>query len=145
MSSASDRPSEQTASVNPLLQSALEQFREECYLYNEAVGSFNTHLDNHRDRRDLHDVPFREPITAHEAFGPALEGNPDAIDALITYLIDQGHLDSRVRRHPRSYPVHVEAVEHLELAREPLVSTLEEALHHTKEGGQAASNGRVGE
>lgn len=133
MSSITDRDRGQS-SAGPLLQSALDQVREDCLLYNEAVGSYNTHLDNHRDRRDLHDVPFRPPVTAHDAFADALDGDRDAIEALLAHLIDQAHLDSRLRRHPRTYPIHIEAVEHLQIARERLATTLEEALRHIHDG-----------
>lgn len=117
-------------STRTLLRSALAQFHEDSRLYNEAVGSYNTHLDNHRDRRDLDDLPFRDPITAHDDFDDAIDGDGSAIEALLAHLIDQAHLDSQLRRHPRTYPVHVEAVEHLQIAREQLVTTLEEALRH---------------
>jgi hypothetical protein len=115
------------------LQSALDQFREDCRLYHEAVGSYNTHLDNHRDRCDLHAIPFRAPITAHDGFDAAIDGDCAAIEELLEHLIGQAHLDSELRRHPRTYPIHVEAVEHLEIARERLVTTLEEALRHERE------------
>lgn len=125
-----ERSHSQSLDADTLLQSALDQFHEECRRYNEAIGSYNTHLDNHRDRRGLRNIPFRDPITAHETFDSALNGNRSAIKALLTYLIDQAHLDSQLRRHPRTYPIHVEATEHLQIAREQLISTLEEALHH---------------
>lgn len=131
MVSTPERSRSQPARANPQLHSGLEQLQEDCQLYNEAVGSYNTHLDNHRDRRDLHDLPFRASIAAHDACGAALDGDPAAIDTLLTYLLDQAHLDSQLRRHPRTYPVHTEAVEHLQLARDQLISTLEEILHHT--------------
>jgi hypothetical protein len=134
-SSTNGRTRNETALSRTRLQSALDQFREDCRLYNEAVGSYNTHLDNHRDRRDLHDVPFRDPITAHEAFDDAIDGDRAAIESLLASLLDQGHLDSQLRRHPRTYPIHVEAVEHLQIARERLVTTLEDALHHMNDDG----------
>lgn len=115
------------------LQSALDQFREDCRVYNEAVGSYNTHLDNHRDRRNLHELPFRAPITAHEAFDDAIDGDRDAIEAILSHLLDQTHLDSQLRRHPRTYPIHIEATEHLDIAREKLITTLEETLHHLQD------------
>ncbi len=133
--STDDRDRSVSRTPGTLLQSALDQFREDCRLYNEAVGSYNTHLDNHRDRRDLHDVPYRTPITAHDAFDDALDGDPSAIEALLTHLLDQAHLDSQLRRHPRTYPIHVEAVDHLRMAREQLVTTLEEALRHVRDDG----------
>lgn len=101
--------------------------------YNEAAGSYNTHLTNHRERRELHDIPLRQPITARDEFSYALDGDAVAIEDLITYLIDQAHLDSQVRRHPRTYPIHVTATEHLEHAREQLISTLEETLRHAQD------------
>ena len=125
-----DRYRNEPHRTRPLLESALEQFREDCRLYNEAVASYNTHLDNHRDRRDLHDVPFRAPITAHDAFEDAGDGDRAAIESLLAHLLDQSHLDSQLRRHPRTYPIHVEASEHLQLARDQLVTTLEAALQH---------------
>lgn len=130
MSSTTDRAPGQSPTARALLRSALDQLREECHAYNEAVGSYNTHLDNHRDRRDLHDVPFRDPITAHDAFDAALDGDPAAIESLLTALVDRAHLDSELRRHPRTYPIHIEACEQLQIAREQLVTTLEEALCH---------------
>ena len=131
-SPSTDDPDELPA-AGRLLESALDQFREDCRVYNEAVGSYNTHLDNHRDRRELYDVPFRRPISAHEAFDDACDGDRGAIEELLSHLLDEAHLDSDLRRHPRSYPIHVEACEHLEIAREALVTTLEEALVHVEE------------
>lgn len=122
-----DRPS---PTAGELLATALAQLAEDAREYNAAIASYNTHLDNHRERRDLHDLPFRERITAHPAFDAALTGDPDAIEALLAELLDRAHLDSAVRRHPRAFAIHLEAVEHLEIAREQLVRTLEEALQH---------------
>lgn len=130
--STSPDPQRDRSSTGYLLDSALAQIREDSRLYNEAVGSYNTHLENHRNRRDLQDLPFREPITANDAFEDAMDGHPSAIEALITALIDEAHLDSDLRRHPRTYPIHLEAVEHLQVAREQLISTLEEALVHVR-------------
>ena len=109
-------------------ETACEQFREYCYLYNEAIGSYNTHLDNHRDRRALHDVPFRSPITAHDSFDDAIAGDFDAMQNLLTHLLNESHKDSSLRCHPRTYPIHIEACEHLQIAREQLISILEEIL-----------------
>ena len=135
-SSADERSNGRSQTAEPLLRSALGQIREDCRLYNEAVGSYNTHLDNHRARRDLHDVPFRHPITAHDAFDDAVGGDRAAVAALLDHLLDQPRLDSRLRRHPRTYPVHIEASEHLRIAREQLVTTLEEALRHLDGDGE---------
>lgn len=132
MATDPDRTHQQSTTPATLLQSALEQFREETRLYNEAVGSYNTHLHNHRDRRDLHDLPFRDPITAYDAYDAALDGDPAAVEALVTHLVDEAHLDSQLRRHPRTYPIHVEAAEQLELARDQVVGTLEAALRHVE-------------
>ena len=129
-SSTDDQNPNAAPGVRFLLQSALEQLREDSRLYNQAVGSYNTHLDNHRERRDLYDLPFRPPVSAHEAFDGAMAGERDAIEAVLAHLLDETHLDSHLRRHPRTYPIHVEACEHLEIARERLVATLEDALWH---------------
>lgn len=134
-SQVDERTRSQSSTTRPRLQLALDQCRQEARLYNEAVGSYNTHLDNHRDRRDLHDIPFRAPITAHDAFDEAIEGDRAAIEALLTTLLDQAHLDSQLRRHPRTYPVHIEAAEQLQIARGQLISTLEAALHHLDDSG----------
>ena len=131
--SSENRSQSSTAPTHSLLQSALEQFHEDCRLYNAAVGSYNTHLDNHRERRALHDLPFRDPVTAHPAFDDAATGDRDGIETLLTYLVDQAHLDSQLRRHPRTFPIHREAVEHLQIAREQLLTTLEDAHHHLRE------------
>lgn len=131
--STADGQSRSTSQTGPLLESALDQFNEDCRLYNRALGSYNTHLDNHRDRRDLQDIPFRAPITAHDAFEDTLDGDCDAVESLLDHLIDQAQLDSQLRRHPRTYPIHVEATEQLEIAREQLVRTLEEAFCHILE------------
>jgi hypothetical protein len=128
--STGDRSRTDPPTTPSLLASALDQLREDCRLYNEAVGSYNTHLDNHRDRRDLYDIPFRTPVTAHDAFDDAIDGDRDSLEALLAHLIDQAHLDSQLRRHPRTYPIHTEASEHLQIARDQLVSTLEETLRH---------------
>lgn len=133
MSSSSDRRRSHTPTSDPVLQSGLDQFREECYPYNRAVGSYNTHLANHRERRALHDIPFRAPITAHERFEAALAGERAALEAVLAHLIDGAHLDSQLRRHPRTYPIHREAVDHLEVAREQLVTTLEETIQRLRE------------
>ena len=130
MSSSSDRPPSRPTIADPHLQSAIDQFREECYPYNRAVGSFNTHLDNHRERRSLGDLPFRVPIAAHEGFEGALAGERVAIETLLARLLDEIHLDSDVRRHPRTYPIHREAVDQLAFARDQLVTTLEETLQY---------------
>ena len=131
---SSDPQSRSTASTaQSLLQSALDQFLEDCRLYNTAVGSYNTHLDNHRERRELYDLPFRAPLTAHPAFERATNGDRDAIEALLTHLIDEEHLDSQLRRHPRTFPIHDEAVEHLQIARDQVITTLEEVHVHLQE------------
>ena len=129
-SSADDRTDNAVPDARFLLQSALDQVTEDSRLYNQAVGSYNTHLDNHRERRDLYDLPFRSPVSAHEAFDEAMAGERDAIETVLAHLLDQAHLDSYLRRHPRTYPIHVEACEHLEVARDRLVTTLEDALLH---------------
>ena len=113
-----------------LLDVALAQLVEDARTYDEAVESYNVHLANHRERRDLHDLPLREPITAHEALESALDGDREALASVLSTVLDETHLDSAVRRHPRVYPIHLEAVEHLEIARRQLVTTLEEALRH---------------
>lgn len=97
-----------------------EQLREECLAYNEAVGSFNRHLDNHRDRMDLQEIPYRLPVETPET--------PEEMQRLLDKLLSEVHLDSEVRRHPRTVPIHEEAIEHLALAREQLVRTLENEL-----------------
>lgn len=134
MSSSFDRIDGDVDAAGLLLQSAIAQLKEESLLYNEAVGSYNTHLENHRERRDLHDIPFREPIAVMDEFSAVITGDAAAIDALIADLLDQAHLDSQIRRHPRTYPIHIDAVEHLQLARGQVVSTLEEAFHHVQNG-----------
>lgn len=101
-------------------QFVYEQLRQECLAYNRAVGSFNTHLDNHRDRMDLQDIPFRKPVTPPET--------PAEMHQLLEFLLGQVRLDSQVRRHPRVVPIHEQAVEHIEIARKQLLSTLEEEL-----------------
>jgi hypothetical protein len=133
MSSSSDRQRTPQSRADPLLGSALDQFEEECYPYNRAVGSYNTHLDNHRERRSLHDLPFRAPIGTHDGFEGTLAGEPAAVETLLESLLDEAHLDSQVRRHPRTYPIHREAVDHLAFARDQVVATLEETLQHLHE------------
>lgn len=119
---------------NQLLDTALAQLAEDARLYDAAVESFNTHLENHRDRRDLHDLPRRERITDHDAFEVAIDGDRDGLERVLEDILDRGHLDSKVRRHPRVYPIHLEAIEHLEIARDRLVATLEAALRHIDAG-----------
>lgn len=133
--STENQPQSTAPPTQSLFQSALDQFHQDCRLYNAAVGSYNTHLDNHRNRRDLHELPFRNPITAHPGFDDAANGDRDAVEALLTHLIDQAHLDSQLRRHPRTFPIHDEAVEHLQIARDQVITTLEETLHHKRETG----------
>lgn len=119
--------------VEPGLETALAQIREQALVYNQAVGSYNTHLDNHRDRSGLHDIPFRDPITKHDSYDAALGGDPVAIGSLLTYLIDQAHLDSELRRHEGTFPIHIEACDHLEIARKQLITTLEETLRQLQD------------
>lgn len=130
MSSTTNPDTGEGSPARHRLLSALDQVREDARLYNEAVGSYNSHLDNHREERDLQDLPFREPITAHRAYDDAAVGDRLAIEDLLTHLLDQAHLDSQLRRHPESLPIHHEAAEHLRIARRQLVTTLEEALLH---------------
>lgn len=109
-----------------LIESGIEQLKMDCRLYDEAVESYNTHLRNHRDRRDLHDIPYRQPISDHGAVEDAFAGDRGAVEKLLRHLLDQPHRDSELRRHPRTYPIHLEALEHLEIARDRLVRSLEE-------------------
>lgn len=134
MSSATDPDGGEVPAGRHQLTSALDQLREDARVYNEAVGSYNNHLEEHRDERDLQDLPFRDPITAHDAYRDARVGDRAAIERLLTHLLDQVHLDSRLRRHPGALPVHVEAAEHLRIARRQLVTTLEESLYHMDAG-----------
>lgn len=94
-----------------------DQLRLECMAYNRTVGSFNGHLQAYRDRLHLEDIPYREPV--------AVPTDIDEMEALLEFLLDQVYLDSRVRRHPRIAPIHLEAVEQMELARRQLLTTLE--------------------
>ena len=103
MSSLCDRRRSHPHS-DPLLEAGLDQFREECFLYSRAVGSYNTHLANHRERRDLYDIPFRAPVSAHDRFDAACRRERAATETLLADLIDEAHLDSELRRHPRTYP-----------------------------------------
>lgn len=117
-----------SASDREHLDVVLAQLAEDARLYDLAVESFNAHLENHLDRRDLHDLSYRTPITEHEAYEAARSGDRVAIEAVLEDLFEQQTLDSAVRRHPRIYPIHEEAVEHLEIARRRVVRTLESAL-----------------
>lgn len=69
-------------------------------------------------------------MTAHDAYDDAVAGEPAAVETLLASLIDRAHLDSQVRRHSGTYPVHLEAVEHLRIARDRLVTSLEDVLRH---------------
>lgn len=97
------------------------QLEEDILPYNQAVGSFNMHLNNHRERRDLYDLSYRDPVTAVPA-------NEQEMRDLLARLNGEVHLDSTVRIHPRTYPIHEEAVQHLEIARDALKGTLEDGL-----------------
>lgn len=113
-----------------LITSAVAQLREDSRAYNAAVGSFNTHLERHRDRRELADIPFREPVSAHDAFEGALSAERSDVERLLESLVGQTHLDSQVRRHPDVHPIHREAVTYLRITRAEVVSTLETLLLH---------------
>ncbi len=115
-----------------LADSALDQFEEAAFSYNSAVGSYNTHLHNHRDCCDLHDLPFRVPIAANDTYDPAMDGNRLAIEALVNALIAEAYLDSELRRHPGTFPIHLEACTHLQTSRTQLVTALEDALYHMR-------------
>lgn len=130
--SADNDSQSQPSTARALVESALDQFAEATRPYNDAVDSYNTHLENHRDHRDLHDIPSRVSITEHDHYEDAVEGDPVAIEALLDDLIDEASLDSELRRHPRTFPIHIEACEQLELARRELVTTLENALYHDR-------------
>lgn len=136
------RPTDSTAEEASMsvFQSAIAQLERDCLLYNQALGSYNTHLDNHRERQQLHGLPYRQPISAHVAFRGALAGERQDLEALLSHLLDQAHLDSHLRRHPRVYPVHLEAVEHLQHAREQLVHTIEEAICHLRDAETTAAS-----
>ena len=115
---------------SPRFQSAIDQFREDTFMYDQAVDSYNQHLRNHRDSRNLQDIPARVSIQDHTAFKDVLRGNPVAIKTVIDDMIAQGYADSHLRRHPRVFPIHLEACEQLEMARTQLITTLEQALYH---------------
>lgn len=121
-------PTRPSSTGRELLDVALAQLLEDARVYDLAVESFNEHLANHRERRDLHDLPVRESISGNDAFETACHGDRESLASLLSTMLDQAHLDSAVRRHPRIYPIHLEAVEHLEIARERLIYTLEETL-----------------
>lgn len=112
------------------LELALDQLVEDARVYDLAVDSFNTHLENHLERRDLHDLPTRRPITRHEAYDGAITGERDAMESVLKHLLEESVLDSAVRRHPRIYPIHLEAVKQLAIARNQLITTLESSLRH---------------
>lgn len=130
MSSTTDPDGGEVSPARHDLLTALEQVREDARLYNEAVGSYNNHLQVHRDERDLQDLPFRVPVTSHDAYRDAVVGDRSAMEDLLADLLDRAHLDSELRRHPDVLPVHLEAAEHLRIARRQLVTTLEESLLH---------------
>ena len=109
---------------------ALAQIVEDAHLYDEAVASYNVHLENHRERRDLHDLPVRQPVTEDETFQEGIDGDREALERVLSALLDRVHLDSALRRHPRVFPIHLEAVEHLDIARDRLVRAIEDALRH---------------
>ena len=124
-----ERRETQTSSTDrERLELTLAQITEDAHLYDEAVASYNVHLENHRERRDLHDLPLRQPITDDETFQRGLDGDREALERVLSTLLDRVHLDSAVRRHPRVFPIHLEAVEQLDIARSRLVRTLEDAL-----------------
>lgn len=97
-----------------------EQLHEECLAYNRAIGSFNHHLSNHRERMGLEDIPYRAPIQTPTTV--------DEMQRLLTHLLAQPRLDSQVRSHPNTVPIHEEAIEHIEIARDQLVATIEDAI-----------------
>ena len=110
----------QNTADTPNARFVYDQLRQDCLVYNEAVGSFNRHLGNHRERMDLTDIPYREPVRT--------PSNRRQMRTLLDRLLDEVHLDSLVRRHPRTVPIHEEALEHVELARSQLIRTLETEL-----------------
>lgn len=133
MSSATNPDAGEAPPARRELRSALEQIREDARLYNEAVGSYNTHLRDHAEERGLDDLRYRDPVTGHDSYDDAVAGDRAAIDDLLTHLLDQAHLDSELRRHPDVLPVHLEAADHLRIARRQLGSTLEETLLHLEQ------------
>lgn len=101
-------------------QFVYDQLRLECLAYNKAVGSFNTHLKHHKVQLKLHDLPYREPVE--------VPTDTSEMEPLLQSLLDEVYLDSAVRRHPRVAPILEDAVEHLEIARDQLIRTLEDEL-----------------
>lgn len=122
-----------------LLATALAQCGEHGSAYDEAVDSYNDHLENHRERRDLHDLPPRSRVSAHEAFDDALDGDRAAFERLLDHLLEQERLDSQLRRHPRTYPIHRETTAQLRVARDQLVGSLEAACRHLDAGADVAT------
>ncbi len=111
----------------------LAQLDEDAQTYDMAVESFNVHLDNHKDRRSLDDLPLRSPVTGHDAWSSARRGDRTALESVLMWLLEQPQLDSAVRRHPRVYPIHRTAIEHLAVARNQLVETVEDGLRQFEE------------
>lgn len=101
-------------------QFVLDQLRLESLAYNKAVGSFNTHLKHHKTQLNLHELPYRKPVSV-----PA---DTEEMGELLQSLLDETYLDSEVRRHPTVAPILVDAVEHLEIARTQLIKSLEDEL-----------------
>lgn len=124
-----------TPTDRELLELALAQITEDAHVFDEAVASYNVHLENHRDRRDLHDLPLRQPITDDELFQVGIDGDREALERILSTLLDRIHLDSAVRCHPRVYPIHIEAVAQLEIARDQLVRALEDAIRRLTPDG----------
>lgn len=133
MTTTTNRDDDRPPTPQTILETSLAQLYEDSRVYNEAVASYNSHLDNHRDHRDLQDLPYRRPVSSHDTFDGALEGDPDATETLLAFLLDQGHLDSQLRCHPETYPIHIDALEHLRMARERLITTLEGVRCHVNE------------
>ena len=124
-----ERHGNQTSSSDcERLEIAVAQVVEAGRVYDEAVTSYNTHLENHRGRRNLDELPARQSITDAAMYQQGITGDRDALDTVLAQLLDQVHLDSAVRRHPRVYPIHLEALRHLEIARDQLIRALEDAL-----------------
>lgn len=131
-------PRTSTADHN-LTAVALGQVAEVAHSYDEAVRSYNEHLENHRERRDLHNIPVRQEMITDETFQEALDGELAALKDVLSTLLDEPHLDSALRMHPRVYPIHLEAIEHLEIARRELIKSLEDAIRRLEDDSETAS------
>lgn len=98
------------------------QLEEDTKEYDNAVESYNEHLDGH-------ELDERETFSDHEQYEKVVDGAVSHIDDVIRELVAEGYRDSKLRRHPDTDPVHIEACKQMAAARQELIETMDDIMY----------------